>query len=333
MQTASLKTPSSPLTAVVKAVAATVMIGLCVAIFPVVPVLVPLMALPVAHVVARWGVPLGALVTVTATALIYVGIGISAATLMFLLLTGVGMVLGQALGKGRPFARTFALMVVAAFVAFILWGLVVWLALGVDLTGLKEAAYTSIDDAAATYQQLGMSQATAAAASDQMRGLIDVIPYLAPGLAGMVSILLAACSLALAYWIFPRLRNQVAISWSFAGLRVHWATAYASIVGLGMLLFSGGSATWRGVLLYVGLNLLLVSQTLFFIQGLAVARWFVVSRGLRPGSRAAIYIAAILGQMLQLTGLVGLFDTWVDYRKRFALKGPKAGSMGDFHKE
>jgi hypothetical protein len=237
MQTASLKTPSSPLTAVVKAVAATVMIGLCVAIFPVVPVLVPLMALPVAHVVARWGVPLGALVTVTATALIYVGIGISAATLMFLLLTGVGMVLGQALGKGRPFARTFALMVVAAFVAFILWGLVVWLALGVDLTGLKEAAYTSIDDAAATYQQLGMSQATAAAASDQMRGLIDVIPYLAPGLAGMVSILLAACSLALAD-LSPAAQpggDQLVVRWFASALgdrvRIDRRTGHAAVLG------------------------------------------------------------------------------------------------------
>jgi hypothetical protein len=35
-----------------------------------------------------------------------------------------------------------------------------------------------------------------------------------------------------------------------------------------------------------------------------------------------------LGQALfQLTGLVGLFDTWLDYRKRFALKSPGTGPV------
>ena len=31
--------------------------------------------------------------------------------------------------------------------------------------------------------------------------------------------------------------------------------------------------------------------------------------------------------LFQLTGLFGLFDTWVDYRKRFARKSPGTGAL------
>jgi len=42
----------------------------------------------------------------------------------------------------------------------------------------------------------------------------------------------------------------------------------------------------------------------------------------------ALFAAAVVGQVLvHLTALAGLFDTWLDYRKRFALKSPGAGSL------
>ncbi len=92
---------------------------------------------------------------------------------------------------------------------------------------------------------------------------------------------------------------------SLSGFRLHWAAAYASIVGLAMLLFARGDGTSRTVVLYVGINVLLVSQTLFFVQGLAVVRWFAISRQLRPGSRIALYIAAVLGQAAPPTHRAG----------------------------
>ncbi|OFW57412.1 MAG: hypothetical protein A2133_06395 [Actinobacteria bacterium RBG_16_64_13] len=336
MQAGSVKaTPPLPLVPVGKAVAVTVIMGLVIAIFPLLPVLViPFLGLPLAHVVARWGVPSGAMVAVITAALVYAGVGPSAAVLVFLLLLGVGMVVGWAVRKSWRFGRSLALATAGALAALAVSGVVMWLAFGVDLTWLKEVAYSSIDDAAAQYTQLGMSVTTAQSAAAQMRDIVDIVPYLSPGLLAMGSILLAVCSLGLAYALFPRLRDKVAVDWSLSGFRMHWAVAYVSIAGLAMLLFSRGDGTFRTVLLYAGVNLLLVSQTLFFVEGLAVARWFIVDRHLRRGARVAIYIGAVLGQVLfQLTGLVGLFDTWVDYRKRFALKSPGAGSPGNINKE
>jgi uncharacterized protein YybS (DUF2232 family) len=256
---------------------------------------------------------------VLSAALIYVGAGLPAAVLMVLLLLGVGIVLGWAVRQGWKFDRSFALTAFGGFAALGIWGVLMWQAFAADLTWLRDTAYQAID---AQYVGMGMSADSAEAASRQFRSMVDAVPYVTPGLLGMSAILLAVCSLGLAYWIFPRVREKVPVSMALSGFRMHWATAYTSIAGLAMLLFASGDSSWSTAVMYAGINVLLVSQTLFFVQGLAVARWLAVNRHMGPGARVAVYLAAVLGQMLfQLTGLVGLFDTWVDYRKRFALKG------------
>jgi uncharacterized protein YybS (DUF2232 family) len=330
MQAGSVKMPSvSPVVPVGKAALVTAIMGMSIVVLPLMPaIMLPFLALPLAHVVARWGVKSGAIVSVLPAALIYVGAGAPLAVLVLLLTLGIGMTLGWAVRKGWTFERGFALTACGGLTALVAWGAMAWLAFGIDLTWLRETMDNSIDEAAAQYTQLGMGAGTVERVTDQLRHVVDVIPYVTPGLLGVAVILLAACSLGLAYLIFPRLREKVAVSMSFSGFRLHWATAYASIVGLALLLFARGDGSWRTVAMYVGINLLMVSQTLCFLQGLAVARWLAVNRHMGRGWRVVLYVAAVLGQMLfLLTGLVGLFDTWVDYRKRYALKSPGTGSV------
>jgi uncharacterized protein YybS (DUF2232 family) len=284
------------------------------------------LSLPLAYVVARWGFWNAVIVAVVTGGLVYLGAGADAAVLVFLLVVGMGGAIGWALRQGWRFDRSFAAAAGAAAVAVVLWGVFVWLVLGVTLTRLRELGDTVIGDVVAQSGVLGMSAASTEASAGRLHDLLDIVPYLAPGLLGMGAILLAACSLWLAGRIFPRLRERVAVNLMFAEFRMHWGVAYVSIAGLAMVLFSRGDGRWAGALLYVGIDLLMVSQTLFFLQGLAVAHCLAVHRQLRPGRRAALYAAACLGQIFfQLTGLFGLFDTWVDYRKRFALKIPGAG--------
>ncbi len=336
MQTGSVRTsPRLPLVQTGKAIAATVVMGLCITLVPILPPFIfPFLALPLALVVARWGVRPGVAVAAVTGLLLYVGVGLSVATLVFLLVAAMGTLIGESLRRDWDFGRTFGLVAAGALVASLLWGLFVWSVLGVHFASVKKAVYGSIDGVAGQYQAWGMSATTAASASHQLKSLFDIAPYLAPGVLVMAALLLAACSLGLAYWIFPRLRERISVSWPFSRFRLHWGVAYVSIAGLAMLLFSRGDASWRTVLMYVGINLLLVSQTLFFVQGLAVARWFTIDRHVSGGGRVLLYIGAVLTQALfQLTGLIGLFDTWIDYRKRFALKSPRAGSQGGTHKE
>ena len=318
-----------PLVSVGKAVAGTVIIAVLMLVVPLAPVvLAPFLALPLAYVVARHGWPSGVAVAVLAAVLLYLGAGSGFALLVFLVIASTGMTLGWALRSGWRFSRSLASMAVSLLVALVVYGVILWLVFGLTLTELKQVSYDSIANAGRMYSEMGVSSASVDAVSTQLRKLVDVSPYLAPGLLGMSVVLVAAATLGLAYLIFPRLRQKVAVSMSLSTFRMHWAVAYASIVGLAMLLFSRGDAQWHSVLLYAGIDVLLVSQTLFFLQALGVLRWFGASRQWRPGSRTALFVSAVLAQaFFQLTGLVGLLDTWIDYRKRFALKSPGPGSL------
>ncbi len=311
-----------------KATAATVVLGLFMALLPLgLAVLMPFFVLPAAYVVARAGLVQGAALAVIATLLVTLVLGTSMGAIAFLMLLGVGVTLGVSLRRRWSLGRVVAATASGATAALTAWGVMLWQVWGVSLSALRADAYASIENAAALYRSMGVTGDTTELVTGQMRQLVDIVPYLAPGLLGMGAILLGACTIGLAYLLFRRMKDRVEVALSLSSFRLHWSMAYVSIAGLAMLVLSRGDGLWRDVLLFAGIDLLLVSQTLFFLQGLAVVRWFILSRQVQPGARAGLYVVSVLGQVfLQLTGLLGLFDTWLDCRKRFALKSPAQGS-------
>lgn len=311
-----------------KATAATVVLGLCMAFLPLgLAVLMPFFVLPVTYVVARTGTVQGVAMAVIAALLLTLVVGTPVGSIAFLMLLGVGAALGVGLRRRWSFGRVVAATASGASVALVMWGVMLWQVWGVSLSALRADAYASIENAAALYRSMGVTGDTTEVVSGQMRQFVDIVPYLAPGLLGMGAIILAVCAVGLSFLLFRRMRDRIELALSLSGFRLHWSMAYVSIAGLAMLVFSRGDGLWRDVLLFAGIDLLLVSQTLFFLQGLAVVRWFVLTRRVQPGARAGLYVVSVLGQLfLQLTGLLGLFDTWLDCRKRFALKTPPQGS-------
>ena len=318
-----------PLVSVGKAVAGTVIIAVLMAfLLPLAPVFLFFLPLPLAYTVARHGWIGGAVVAVLSAVLVYAGLGIGAGSLVFLVTASVGMTLGWALRSGWPFPRSLAVMSGSLLAALVVFGLVLWLGFGVGYAELKAEGSRSVTDLGTMYGQMGVNSATVDTLLSYYRQMLDALPYLVPGILGMGVALTASATTGLAYLIFPRLRKPQEVGMSLSSFRLHWSVAYVSIVGLAMLLFSRGAQGWREVLFYVGIDLLLVSQTLFFLQALGVLRFFGAARQWRPGSRALVFVSAIVAQLFQLTGLVGLMDTWIDYRKRFALKSSGPGSLG-----
>ncbi|HEY5528742.1 MAG TPA: DUF2232 domain-containing protein [Thermoleophilia bacterium] len=313
-----------------KATALTAVIGLGMAYLPFgAVVLTPLLPLPIAYAAMRHGNVLALVGALIAGAVVWLAAGQNEAMLVFLLAAGLGIALGTALQGRWGFAPTLALMTAATVALFVVWGVALWQGVGVTWTHIQQTATQSINDATTLYGQTGVSQTTLTTVSDEFKHIVSIAPYLAPGLIGMASVLLASCSAGLAHLIFPRMGNRIASPFSLSKLRIHWSVAYVSILGLAFLLFARGDGDWQSALRYVGIDMLLVSQTLFFLQGLAVVQWFAVARKWGRGARGWLYAAALLGQaFFQLTGLAGLFDTWVDYRKRFALKTPGTGPTG-----
>ena len=68
------------------------------------------------------------------------------------------------------------------------------------------------------------------------------------------------------------------------------------------------------------LNVVMLLNTLFMIQGIIVAIQFFKSRN-QKGLGIMVVVFAILSNLVMFVSLIGMMDALFDYRKRFEIKG------------
>jgi uncharacterized protein YybS (DUF2232 family) len=306
-----------------KATALTVVVALVVAYLPLgAPLVLLLLPLPLAYLTSRRGVRVCVAAMVSAGVLASILTGPGNGTLTLFLGGFVGVTLGWALRRDLSFASALLATTLAAAVALVLTGAVGWVVSGMSIAQFQNLLDQAMKTAGDVYRGAGVSDQTITQATDQLRRTIDQLPYLLPALFGLSGLATAGISLGLAAVIFPRMGQPLGANMAFSRFRLHWSLAYGFIVGLGLLLVARFFPDPRLVRM-IGLNLLLFFGGLFFVQGLAVTHWFAVTRKIEGGTRTLLYLAAVLMQVaLQLTTWAGLFDTWFDYRTRFAPRGP-----------
>ena len=320
-----------PLVSVGKAVAGTVIIAALMLIVPLAPVvLAPFLALPLAYVVTRHGWVSGAAVAVVSPVLLYFGAGIGTALLVFMVIVESGHDFGMGVAKRvavspKP-CRNGRL--VAGGSGRVRGGPVAGVRAQPHRT---QAGSQRLDrQRRADVRRDGREFAsTIAAVSGQLRKLVDIFPYLAPGFVGAAVVLVTASTLGLAYVLFPRLRQRDAgAPCPCPTFRMHWGVAYVSIVGLAMLLvLAGRRALALGLVVRRHRSAAGIAD-LVLLAGAGSASLVRSQQGWQPGSRTLLFISAVLAQaFFQLTGLLGLLDTWIDYRKRFAFKSPGPGPL------
>jgi uncharacterized protein YybS (DUF2232 family) len=325
-----------------KAVGLVVVTSLMVAFLPLASVvLLPLMPLPLAYLTIKRG-PAVALAAAIAAGLLGGAFTGPANGVLTLLVAGlVGLCIGVALRSGWGFSRTLLASTGAASVAlFGSAGLGWWLS-GMSWDQLTKISDDSIVAASKMYASVGMSQASIDAAVTQVKTALQALPYLLPSIVAVGGLALACISLALVSAVFPRVGQTVSAQFSFARFRMHWSVAYGLILAFALMVLAPFLGEAQEAVRYAGVNLFIFFMSLFFVQGLALANWYARLRHLRPGMRAALYLAAVLGQfMLLLTSWAGLLDTWLDLRKRFAPPGSDSGAApsttlggGSDHKE
>jgi uncharacterized protein YybS (DUF2232 family) len=313
-----------------KAVALAVVLSVLVAYVPLLALFaIPALPLPLGYLTLRRGVGVGVAGAVCVAALAAAVTGLSNGLLALLVAGFLGVVLGVALRAHRGFSWTLIVTALGATSALVAWIASVWVVTGMSRAQLSKLVDDSMAAAGQLYTSMGMSQASIDLASKQIHETLRMIPYLAPAIAGVGGVILASAVLGLAAAVYPHVGEKAIGHLAFSRFRLHWGAAYGYIGGLALLVLASRFGTYHEVARLVGLNLLVFFQTLFFLQGLALAHWFVVSRRMSAGRRAVVYGAALLGQtMFQLTSWAGLLDTWFDYRKRFpprdADKGPAA---------
>ncbi len=312
-----------------KAVALSLALGIVIAFMPLLSfIAVPAMPIPAAFITSRYGVAAG-LAASFIVGVASIGLtGVYAGLLIFMLTAIAGIGAGVALRRGVSQFRLFVAVALTFSAALLLWLGALLLIIG---QGPIEALQ-SITDAAAEpsrqfYQALGMSEQDIESTLTDARDFASVLPYLAPAVLLVVSIALSGASLALARRVFERLRQPFPRDFVFRDFRVHWGFAYAMIAGLLcqlLLMTPYTPEAYVSAVDLVGANLFIISTVLFFIQGMAVASFFLWAYKVSKVKRSVVYLCLILLQAtMSLTSWMGLFDTWLDYRRRFIRKSLK----------
>jgi len=192
---------------------------------------------------------------------------------------------------------------------------VVWFVMGMSMQQLQVMLEEAVVAGAGMY---GASGATADSVLGGFREWLSVLPYMLPGLLGMAGVFIAGAMIGLGGRVYRRMGLPLANS-AFSEFRLHWSLAYGLIVGLGLLFLAPRLGQQEFAARVVGLNLMLVFQSLFMFQGLALARWLAISRRMSGGGSFLLIALMLTGQLfIQLASWVGLLDTWLDVRRRFA---------------
>jgi uncharacterized protein YybS (DUF2232 family) len=309
-----------------KAVALSVILGIILAFVPLLSIAaVPALPVPVAYITSRHGAVTGLLASLAAGLLVAAFGGLFAGLLVFLLAAAVGGGAGLALRRGAAMMRLLVLVAALFLVTLLVWSTALLVSAGMGpAAAFDRMADQAVGPASELYAGLGMDQQSIDEAVSGFRSFISVLPYLLPALLLVFSIVLSGATVALARQVFSRLRQPFPAGLGFSEFRLHFAFAYLMIIGLATQLMApylqAPFADYAG---FGGMNLMIVSQALFFIQGLAIAHYFLGRHKVPQAARIMVYAAMVLVQMLfSLVSWVGLFDTWIDYRRRFNRKRP-----------
>lgn len=307
-----------------KAVALSVVLGGVLAFVPIVSVAaVPAMPVPAAFVTSRHGFIPGMLASLAAGLLCTVFAG-PFAGLLVTLLAIVGAVAGVALRAGMPLMKLFLLVAASFLVALLLWSGILLASAGLNPSAaIQQITDQAVQPVSQVYSDLGMDQQSIDDTIQRFRDFTAVLPYLLPALLLVSSLLLSSATVALSRQVFHRLKQPFPDGFSFREFRLHFIFAYGMILGLVLELVSPyieGSA--GDAVNLTGVNLLILMELLFFVQGVAIAYYFMRGFKVARPWRILVYISlAALQILFSLVSWLGLFDTWIDYRRRFGKKG------------
>lgn len=144
---------------------------------------------------------------------------------------------------------------------------------------------------------------------DNVTRLLQSLVALAPS----VMLIMAALVCWLNLWALNRLAKRPGIKWGYNSL-----TTWQAPEKLVWLFIALALIFWlaEGGLSWTALNLLLLTGTVYWFQGMAIANWWADGRNRPTWSRVIFLIVCfILPFLLFGVALMGLFDTWFNWRR------------------
>ena len=158
-----------------------------------------------------------------------------------------------------------------------------------------------------------------AAVKAQLEATMKIMPLIVPA----VFIIVAVIDSAACYWIAGRVlrrldRVELPKLPPFDRWRFPSSLMWAFFVGLLCTLAGANYPAQAGFLIRVGLNLELLVRTLFLIQGMSLAAWFMDGRGLPRFVRNVILVMiTIIPFLSPLATFAGIIDMCWNLRYRF----------------
>ena len=152
--------------------------------------------------------------------------------------------------------------------------------------------------------------------SDTIDSVFSLITYYSPGI-GAAHIVLGSIVSVLFFKSLSGKNMSMTIRGT-ANFRMHWGFAWFPIICL-VILVSAGIAPVPDLVLRIAKNLLVFSSLPYGIEGLQVAvKW---AKG-KSGMVFVLMMSAVFAPPFVLSGLIllGILDTWFDYRKKIDIR-------------
>lgn len=294
---------------IVAAILVTLLLQGTVGLLPVGALAALLVPLPAAYVTMRQGLWAGCLVVVGTCAVAF-GMISQVAALGYLVQFGVpALLLTLLLRRGVSWVRAVALslVVLLGIGSLSLYGMAARQQIGVT-TLVESYLQGEIETALTLAKDMELPAVQAAQFETTVRNTGDLLLQVYPAAAAVgygLLLLTTLLGLVLAARSRYSIPGMPFDQWKVPELWI-WGLILA---GIGVLLADG-------TLAMAALNLLVVMLALYFLQGLAIVRYFFRTRRVSPLLRTLGYVLlATLNPLPVLVAGIGVFDLWIDFRK------------------
>ena len=192
------------------------------------------------------------------------------------------------------------------------------LTVGAGITALGVALfYALVSDPALWWRQTleaffaQLQEQAGAARPEELDLVLERFSTIMTGIVATTLYATTVASLILARWWQAALYNPGGFQREFHAFRLGRGAAAALLVVVLVALLTGGTAA------YLATDVSMVLLTLYGFSGLALVHQTVARKNLSVGWLVALYVLTFIAsaQMVVLLALLGLSDTWLEYRR------------------
>ncbi|HXL01671.1 MAG TPA: YybS family protein [Candidatus Atribacteria bacterium] len=259
--------------------------------------------LPVMFLTIRWDMRAGLLAALVASFIVFIFAGVVSALTCFVGFTLLGLIMGLTIKRGYNFIEVIGINTLVSISSkLLLIGLVILI---MGQNPLAESL---------SFLEEGLKKGLSFLPSEggiNVEDIINLIRMALPATVIVASILDTVLNFLLGGWIGKRLGIKFPPFPPFGEWQLPKSIFWAFALGWLFVLF-GGTTFWGKI----GLNLQMVTQILFLVQGASVVYYFL-GKYIRSRVWLTIIVIFLALQPLLSTILswLGVFDVWFDLRK------------------